>query len=86
MDDPIRGYTVEEYASLTRGVIFEIRNFLGASVGFGELAQQDLDPSHPAFAHVAQALQAAQRAYAVVRQFDHEFHRRRLEPQTTKGG
>jgi len=79
MDDPIRGFTIEEFASLIRGVIVEIRNSVGASVGFGELAQKELEPSHPAFAHVAKALQAAQRARAVVGQFDREFHRRRNE-------
>jgi hypothetical protein len=79
MDDPIRGFTIEEYASLIRGVIFEIRGSVVASVGYGELAQKELEASHSAFAHVAKALQAAQRAMAVVQQFDREFHRRRNE-------
>lgn len=81
MDDPIRGFTIDEYASLTRGVIFEVRNCLTVSVGFGDLARKELDPSHPAFAHVARALQAAERASTAVGQFDREFHRRRREPE-----
>jgi hypothetical protein len=86
MDNPIRGFTIEQYASLIQGVIFEIRNFVGASVGYGGLALEELDPSHPAYAHVAQALRAAQTARNVVSQFDHEFHRRRKEAETTKDG
>lgn len=76
---PICGFTIAEFASLIRGVIFEIRNSIGASVGCGELAQKELEPSHPAFAHVAKALKGAERARTVVGQFDREFHRRRSE-------
>jgi hypothetical protein len=86
MDNPIRGFTIEEYASLIRGVIFEIRNLIGASVGYGGLALEELDPSHPAFAHVGQALRAAQRASSVVSQFDQEIHRRRREAESTEDG
>jgi hypothetical protein len=33
MDDPIRGFTVEEYFLLTSGIIYEIRAALMLSVG-----------------------------------------------------
>lgn len=77
MDDPIRGFTIEEFASLIRQVMFELRGSVVATAGYGELAQRELEPSHPAYAHVAKALKAAQRAMDVVQQFDREFHRRR---------
>jgi hypothetical protein len=79
MDDPIRGFTIEEFAKLIREVMFEIRGSVVTSAGYGELAQGELEPSHPAYAHVAKALKAAQRAVDVVQQFDREFHRRRNE-------
>ena len=81
MRDPIRGFTIEEYAHITGGVIFEVRNCLLAIVGYSELATKELDPSHPAFSHVTNVLQAGERAFAAVRQFDHEFHRRRNEAE-----
>ena len=79
MDDPIRGFTVEEYFRLTSGTIYEIRAALMSAMGYGELAKAALDPSHPAFSHVAKALKGAERARAVVGAFDREFHRRRKE-------
>ena len=84
MNDPIRGFTIEEYAGITGGVIFEVRNALMACIGYGELAKESLDSSHPAFSHITKALQAAERARAVVGQFDCEFHRRRNEAEGTR--
>lgn len=81
MSDAIRGFTIEEYAKITGGVIFEVRNCLLAIVGLSELAMKKLDPSHPAFSHVAKVLQAGERAFATVGQFDREFHRRRNEAE-----
>jgi hypothetical protein len=85
MDDPIRGFTVEEYARLTAGAIYEIRTALMLSVGYGELAKTELDPAHPAFSHVTKALQGAERARGVVADFDRVFHRRRKEAEANKG-
>ena len=73
MDDPIRGFTIEEFASITGGLIFEVRNCLMAIVGYSELAKKELDPSHPAFAHVAKVLQVGERGFAAVGQFDRSF-------------
>jgi hypothetical protein len=84
VDDPISSFTVEEYVSLTGSLIFEVRNDLVASVGYGDLAPKALDPSHPAFTHVAAALKSAERAFAAVKQFDHEFYRRRQEAEKRK--
>ena len=39
MDDPIRGFTVEEYFRLTSGTIYEIRAALMSAMGYGELAK-----------------------------------------------
>jgi hypothetical protein len=86
MDDPILGFTIQEYAGLVRGVIFEIRSSVDPSLRYLQLAQEELEPSHPAFAHLARALRAQQRARDVVEQFDHEFHRRRREAELPKSG
>jgi hypothetical protein len=44
---PVRGFTIEEYAGMVRGVIFEIRNSVGPSLRHVQLAQEELEPSHP---------------------------------------
>jgi hypothetical protein len=85
MSDPIRGFTIEEYATITRQLIFEVRNCLMMIVGYTELAEKEFDQSHPAFSHVASVLQAGERASAAVRQFDRDFHRRRNEAEATGG-
>lgn len=85
MIDPIRGFTIEEYANITGGVIFEVRNALMAIVGYSELANKELDPSHPAFGHVAKVMKIAERAGALVKTFDREFHRRTNEAARNEG-
>ena len=85
MSDPIRGFTIEEYANITRQLIFEVRNCLTEIVGYSELAKKELDPSHPAFSHVAKVLLNGERAFATVGQFDREFHRRRNEAEAPRG-
>lgn len=85
MSDPIRGFTIEEYATITGQLIFEVRNYLMTIVGYSELAEKKLDPSHPAFLHVMKVLQFGERAYATVQQFDRDFHRRRNEAEATRG-
>ena len=70
------GFTSEEFARLTHGLIFEMSNGLVACVGFGELAQKELDPSHPAYAHVTRALKAAERLSATVKQCETEVRHR----------
>ena len=49
MEDLIRGFTIDEYVHVTGSLIFEVRNCLVGCVGYGELAQKELEPSHPAF-------------------------------------
>lgn len=85
MSDSIRGFTIEEYATITGELIFMVRNYLMAIVGYSELAEQEIDPLHPAFSHVAKVRQAAERASAAVREFDRDFHRRRKEAEATGG-
>jgi hypothetical protein len=84
MDDPIPGFTVEEFAQVVSGVMFEIRNALCASVGYGELALEKLDRSHPAFEYVTQAHKMAKRSYDAAQNFSREVHRRRLAQDQIK--
>lgn len=79
MDDLIDGFTVDDYVRATTSVIFEARNGLMACIGFGNLGLQELHSSHAAFAHVAAALEAAERTYATIKQFDREFIHRKQE-------
>ena len=85
MSDPIPGFTIEEYAKITDGVIFEVRNYLTGVLGFCDLARQALDPSHPAFSHVTRALDIGQGASAAVARFDRECRRRRNETEGARG-
>ncbi len=82
MDDSMSGLTTER---LLEGVLFEVSNVLVASVGYGQLAKENLDSSHPAFSHVTNALQAAERARAVVQRVGDEWRRRRLRSGGSKG-
>ena len=81
MDDPIRGLTAER---LLENLVFEVSNLLMASVGYGEVAKENLDSSHPAFSAVTNALQAAERARARVRQVGDELRRRRSQAGGSK--
>jgi hypothetical protein len=81
MDDPISGLTTER---LLEGLVFEV-SLLTASVGYRELAKENLDSSHPAFSHVTNALQAAERSRAVVKRVGDEWRRRRLKSEESKG-
>jgi len=76
MDDPISGLTTER---LLEGLVFEVSNLLTASVGYGELAKEKLDSSHPAFSDVTNALQAAERSRGVVKRVGEEWRRRKVE-------
>jgi hypothetical protein len=82
MVDPIRGLTTERLLGV---LVFEVSNILTASVGYGELAKENLDASHPAFSHVAHALQAAERARAAVQRISDEWRCSRLKAQGSKG-
>ena len=79
MHNLIKGFTDEEYIRSTGQLLFEVGNCLAASVGYGQIAQEKLESSHPAFTDVETALKTAERAYAAVRQFSEELHRRKLE-------
>jgi hypothetical protein len=76
MDDPISGLTTER---LLERLVFEVSNLLTASVGYGELAKEKLDSSHPAFSDVTNALQAAERSRGVVKRVGEEWRRRKVE-------
>lgn len=82
MEDPISGLRTERLLGV---LVFEVSNTLTASVGYGELAKENLDSSHPAFSHVTNALQAAERARAMVQRVSDEWRRSRLKAGGSKG-
>jgi hypothetical protein len=79
MRDPLGGFTIEEYVNITGHVIFEVRNCLAAILGYSELANEEMDPSHPAFSHLTKVHQISERAFATVKEFDREMYGRRNE-------
>jgi len=78
MDPRAWGFTVEEYVDWAHSAIFEVRNSLVVTLGYGEMIEKELPSSHPAHAHLVEALRAAERAYQAVKNYDREVHRRRL--------
>lgn len=82
MADPISGLTTERLLGV---LVFEVSNILTASVGYGELAKEKLDSSHPAFSHVTKALQAVESARGVVQRVSDEWRRSRLKAEGSKG-
>ena len=56
MDDSIRSLTTE---SLLEVLLFHAGNDLLNILGYGELAKEKMDSSHPAFSALTEALQAA---------------------------
>jgi len=85
MSDLIRGFTVEQYAKMTQGVMFEIRNCMVAVLYYSELATEKLDPSHPAFSPLAEVVRAGKRAFDTLVGFDREVCRRRDEAPDDRG-
>ena len=74
MNDSIRGLTAE---GLLEVLLFDVGNLLVASVGYGEMAKEKLDSTHPAFSPVTNALQASERAVTLLRQVGGEWLRRK---------
>jgi len=58
----------ESLGQLAAGIVHDVNNLLGATMGQIELARRALDSGHPAAARLASALQAGERAAALTRQ------------------
>ena len=63
-----RSERLEALGRLTGGIVHDFNNLLFVITGQVELARRQLAPEHPAFARLAPALQAAERAAALTRQ------------------
>jgi signal transduction histidine kinase len=63
-----RSERLESLGRLTGGIVHDFNNLLFVMTGQIELARRQLSPDHPAFARLAPALDAAERAAALNRQ------------------
>jgi len=79
MRDPLPGYTEEEAKNILGGVLFAARNELSAVVGYGEMALEKLEPSHPSFELFKRSHEAAVRVNDVVQRISKEMYERRIE-------
>jgi hypothetical protein len=75
LDALLGGMTMKEYVHFTQEAIFELRNYLAICVGYGEMAREEVQPSHAGFVSLTKVLSAADGARAVVRRFDDRFRR-----------
>ncbi len=64
----VRSERLESLGRLTGGIVHDFNNLLFVITGQVELARRQLSPDHPAFARLAPALHAAERAAALSRQ------------------
>jgi len=59
--------------------VFEVSNAPVTILGWGELAKEQIDSSHPAFSAITNAVHSAERAQILVRQVGDELRRRRSQ-------
>src|SRR6185436_11098088 len=59
---------IEAIGQLAGGVAHDFNNLLGVILGYGQMAQHDLEPQHPARARVNEMVKAAERAADLTRQ------------------
>ena len=74
MDDSMRDLTTEH---LLEALLFHAGNDLLNVIGYGELAKEKMDSSHPAFSPLTKAMEAAERVRGVFRQVKEEWLRRK---------
>jgi hypothetical protein len=74
MDDSLRSLTTEQ---LLEALLFHAGNDLASIVGYGEIAKEKIDSSHPAFPDFIKATQAAERVRVVFRRVGQEWLRRK---------
>lgn len=64
----LQAQKMDAIGRLAGGVAHDFNNLLGVIIGHGELAENNLDPQHPAAANLSQILDAAKKAAALTRQ------------------
>jgi PAS domain S-box-containing protein len=72
---------LEAIGSLAAGVAHDFNNILGVIIGYGELAQHQLEPGHPVRPRVDQILKAGQRAAHLTRQLLAFSRKQVLQPK-----
>ena len=64
----LQAQKMDAIGRLAGGVAHDFNNLLGVIIGHGELAENNLDPQHPAAQNLSQILSAAKKAAALTRQ------------------
>jgi two-component system cell cycle sensor histidine kinase/response regulator CckA len=64
----LQAQKLEAVGRLAGGVAHDFNNILGVIIGYGEMAQRQLDPEHPVRSRVDQMVKAAGRAAGLTRQ------------------
>ncbi len=82
MEEELRqSQKIEAIGRLAGGVAHDFNNILGVILGFGELAESDLEPESPAREMVAEIVKAAERAAALTRQLQAFSRKQVLQPK-----
>ncbi len=72
---------IEAIGRLAGGVAHDFNNILGVILGYGELAEAELEPGSPVREQVAEMVQAAQRAATLTRQLQAFSRKQILRPR-----
>jgi len=82
----LQAQKMESLGRLAGGIAHDFNNQLSVILGFGELAQMDLDPDHPASENVVEILEAARRASELTRQILAFSRKQVLQPEVLSLG
>jgi hypothetical protein len=64
---------------LISSLFLEVSKRLTNSVGYCQIAKENLEPLHPAFSLVQKALESGESASAMLKRFGNEWRRRQLK-------
>jgi PAS domain S-box-containing protein len=80
-EELLQSQKMEGIGRLAGGVAHDFNNLLTAILGYGELAEKEIAPDHPARSHLAQIQQAAGRAADLTQHLLSFARKQRMEPR-----
>jgi PAS domain S-box-containing protein len=72
---------IEAIGRLAGGVAHDFNNIMGVILGYGEMAESELEPDHPVREQIAEMVKAAERAAGLTRQLQAFSRKQILQPK-----